>query len=240
MKVFITGSTDGLGKLAAQDLLAKGHEVLLHARNQKRADKIMQQLPNAMDVVIADLSNVEETTAMANEVNAFGSFDSIIHNAGVYHADRSLIFKVNLLAPYILTCLIQKPKRLIYMNSAMHLGGRFFTKDLMKGVSYSDSKLLLLVFANAVARKWPAVYVNSVNPGWVPTKMGGSGAPDDLQKGVDTQVWLAISNQSEALVTGKYFYHLKESTYNQLADDATKQEDLLHALAKISGIEFPS
>lgn len=237
MKVFITGSTDGLGKLAARDLLADGHEVLLHARNQKRADEIMQQLPDAVDVVVADLSNIQETIAMANKVNAFGSFDSIIHNAGVYRDERPLIFRVNVLAPYILTCLIQKPKRLIYMNSGLHQGGRFFTKDLAKGISYSDSKLLLLVLAKAVARKWPDVYVNSVNPGWVPTKMGGSGAPDDLQEGVNTQVWLAASNQ--ALVTGKYFYHMQESTYNQLADDVTKQEELLSALAKISGIEFP-
>ncbi len=240
MKVFITGSTDGLGKLAARDLLTERHEVLLHARNQKRADEIREKLPDAIDVVVADLANIEETTALAAKVNDFGQFDCIIHNAGLYHDDPSLIFRVNVLAPYILTCLVQKPKRLIYMNSGMHQGGRFSINDLAKGVSYSDSKLLLLLLAKAVARKWPDVYVNSVNPGWVPTKMGGKGAPDDLQEGVNTQVWLATSNEPQVLVTGKYFYHMQESTYNSLADDVNRQEDLLHALANISGIEFPA
>src|SRR6185295_15873830 len=99
------------------------------------------------------------------------------------------IYAVNTIAPYILTCLIKKPKRLIYLNSGMHQSGRPNLDNLKSGsISYSDSKLHVLLLSKAVARKWSGTYATAVDPGWVPTKMGGRGAPDDLQKGYETQV----------------------------------------------------
>jgi NAD(P)-dependent dehydrogenase (short-subunit alcohol dehydrogenase family) len=114
-------------------------------------------------------------------VNAIGKFDAVIHNAGVYQVSGKLIFSVNTLAPYILTCLIQKPKRLIYLSSGMHLQG---SANMEKNsYTYSDSKLHDVILSMAVARKWTDVYANAVDPGWVPTKMGGHGAPDNLERG---------------------------------------------------------
>ena len=72
-------------------------------------------------------------------------------------------------------------------------------------INYSDSKLHVMMLCKAVARKWSDVYANAVDPGWVPTKMGGRGAPDDLQKGYETQVWLAVSDDEKAKVSGRYF-----------------------------------
>lgn len=126
---------------------------------------------------------MEETKKLTESVNALGVFDAVIHNAGVYRASPKEIFAVNTLAPYILTCLIQKPKRLIYLSSGMHLQGHsklnVFTNEISR-ITYSDSKLHVLLLSMAVARKWPGVYSNAVDLGWVPTKMGGNGAPDDL------------------------------------------------------------
>ena len=106
-------------------------------------------------------------------------------------------------------------------------------------VSYSDSKLHVLMLSKAVARKWPEVYSNSVDPGWVPTKMGGKGAPDNLQKGYETQAWLAVSNDDKALVSGNYFHHQHQQSYNKQADDVVIQEKLIKALEEITGISFP-
>jgi hypothetical protein len=91
----------------------------------------------------------------------------------------------------------------------------------------------------AVARKWPEVFSNALDPGWVPTKMGGQGAPDDLHKGYETQVWLATTNDPKAQVTGRYFYHQKERRYNPQADDISAQERLLKLCGQITGIEMP-
>src|SRR5436853_6786511 len=211
-KIIITGSADGLGQLAAKALIAQGHQVVLHARNEKRGREALDKVPGAESVVPTDLGSIAEPKQLASKVNALGEFDAVIHNAGVYNASAEEIFAVNTLAPYILTCLIQRPKRLIYLSSGMHLQGRSklesFKTDISR-ITYSDSKLHVLILCMAVARRWPQVYANALNPGWVPTKMGGKGAPDDLQKGYETQVWLAVSNEEKSKISGRFFYHKK-------------------------------
>ncbi len=241
-KIFITGSSDGLGQLAAQALANQGHQVVLNARNPERAQWAKNKTPNAMAVVTGDLSVIDGIKKVVEEANALGPFDAVIHNAGVYQASSQEILTVNVLAPYILTCLIQRPKRLIYMSSGMHMQGKVNLESLKKDfprVSYSDSKLYLLLLCKAVARKWPEVYSNAVDPGWVPTKMGGPGASDDLQKGYDTQTWLAVSDDKKAMVRGRYFYHQAEHRNNALADDIHLQEKLLSICEEITGVPFP-
>jgi NAD(P)-dependent dehydrogenase (short-subunit alcohol dehydrogenase family) len=241
-RVFITGSADGLGQLAANALIAQGHQVVLHARNKKRGQDALHTVRGAEGVVTADLSNIDETKALASKVNDLGKFDAVIHNAGVYNASGEEIFSVNTLAPYVLTCLIQRPTRLIYLSSGMHLQGRSKLKSFKTNISritYSDSKLHVLMLCNAVARRWPQVYANAVDPGWVPTKMGGRGAPDDLQKGYETQVWLAVSNDDKAKVSGRYFHHQEESQHNPEADDVELQERFLDLCSEITGVSFP-
>ncbi|MCS3801189.1 SDR family NAD(P)-dependent oxidoreductase [Niastella sp. OAS944] len=240
-RIFITGSADGLGFLAARELINEGHQVVLHARNAQRTAETKRKLPQAEAVLTADLQSIEETNQLAATANALGTFDAVIHNAGVYQAAPQLIFAVNTLAPYILTSLINKPKRLIYLSSGMHMQGRPNFENFENGrISYSDSKLHVLMLSIAVARQWPGVYSNTVNPGWVPTKMGGHGAPDDLQKGYETQVWLATSNDDKATVSGRYFHHKKERPYNSTANDVKLQEELLHLCEKMTGVAFPN
>ena len=92
----------------------------------------------------------------------------------------------------------------------------------------------------AVARKWPDVYSNAVDPGWVPTKMGGRGAPDDLEKGYETQVWLAVSNDEKAKVSGRYLFHQKERHHNPEADDVQLGERFIKLCEEITGVSFPN
>lgn len=241
-RIFITGSADGLGLLAAKLLVAQGHSVVLHARNAERARQALEKIPQAEAALSADLSVMEEAIKLAGDVNALGRFDAVIHNAGVYQVSGKLIFAVNVLAPYILTCLIEKPGRLVYMSSGLHMQGAPHLSELSAGTpecSYSDSKLYDVMLAMAVARKWPEVYSNAVNPGWVPTKMGGPNAPDNLQDGVETQIWLATGNDGQAMVTGRYFHHQQEARFNPIAADIHVQDDLLTVCGLISGIRFP-
>ncbi len=241
-RILLTGSADGLGQLAAKSLADQGHQVVLHARNPERGRSAKQKVPGAEHVLSGDLSDIDETKNIAYEANALGQFDAVIHNAGVYQAPPMEIFMVNTIAPYILTCLIQKPKRLIYLSSGMHLQGRAnlesFKQDIPR-ISYSDSKLYVTMLCMAAARKWSGVFANAVDPGWVPTKMGGQGAPDDLQKGYETQTWLAVSNDSRAKISGRYFHHLIERRYNPQASDVMLQERFLSLCRDITGIPFP-
>jgi NAD(P)-dependent dehydrogenase (short-subunit alcohol dehydrogenase family) len=241
-KILITGSADGLGQLAAKSLADQGHQVVLHARNAERGQYASQIVSEAEHVITGDLSDIDETINVAKEANALGRFDAIIHNAGVYQAPARETFMVNTIAPYLLTCLIQKPGRLIYMSSNLHLQGRAnldsFKKESNR-ISYSDSKLYVTMLSMSVARKWSDVYSNAVDPGWVPTRMGGRGAPDDLQKGYETQTWLAVSNDRSAKVSGRYFHHRTERRYNPQAGDVDLQDRFLSLCGDITGIPFP-
>jgi len=240
--IFITGSADGLGLLAAKLLVEQGHEVVLHARNTERGQQAMHQVPGAKNILTGDLSSTEETKKLAEQANAWGTFDAVIHNAGVYQVSSEKIFAVNTLAPYVLTCLLHKPKRLVYLSSGMHLQGRANLEGFKNGhstITYSDSKLHVLMLAKVIARKWPGVYANAVDPGWVPTKMGGPGAPDNLQKGYETQAWLAVSDDPQVKVSGRYFFHQHEKRHNALADDVTLQDKFIALCAAITGVPFP-
>ena len=240
--IFITGSADGLGQLAARALSGQGHRVVLHARNVERGQYARDKVPGAEHVLIGDLSDLDETKAVARAANAWGRFDAVIHNAGVYRASPQEILAVNTLAPYILTCMIHKPNRLIYLSSGMHLQGRANLEHFGAAgsrISYSDSKLHVLMLCMAVARNWPDIYANAVDPGWVPTKMGGRSAPDDLQEGFETQTWLAVSDEPGAKISGRYFFHRVERPFNPYAGDVMLQERFLGTCEEITGVAFP-
>lgn len=244
-RILITGSTAGLGQLTAKYLIERGYKVVVHARNEERAKDVKRDLPEAEAVVIGDLANLDETKKLDSDINELGKFDVIIHNAGVYTASSEDIFKVNVLSPYILTSLVHKPSKLIYISSSMHLGGSLKIEEMKNSsdnISYSDSKLQILTFAMALARKWPDVQVNTVHPGWVPTRMGAESgtAPDNLREGYMTQVWLAEGIEKESQVSGKFFFHKKdELNFEPIIHDVSAQEALINELGEITGINFP-
>jgi NAD(P)-dependent dehydrogenase (short-subunit alcohol dehydrogenase family) len=254
-RVFITGSSDGLGQMAAKLLIEQGHSAVLHARNEKRGLEAMAAVPGAKAVVIGDLTSIAQTRKVAEQVNALGTFDAVIHNAGIgYREPRRIptedglphLFAVNTLAPYILTALIKKPKRLVYLSSGLHQGGDESLKDLawehrpwQGQQAYSDTKLHDVLLAFAVGRRWKDVLSNALEPGWVATKMGGAGATDDLDAGHRTQVWLAVSDDPAAMVTGEYFYHMQRRKPKPATRDVERQEALLEACNRFSGVELP-
>lgn len=254
-RVFITGSSDGLGRMAAQLLLEQGHQVVLHARNEQRGLDAMSAVPGAEVVLLADLSSIRQTKSLADQVNSLGPFDAVIHNAAVgYRTPRRITtedglsqeFAVNTLAPYILTTLIQRPKRLVYLSSGLHRGGDTSLEDLnwdnrpWRGQqAYSDTKFHDVLLAFAIARRWPDVLSNALEPGWVPTKMGGANAPDDLNEGYRTQVWLGVSDHPDAVVSGEYFYHMRPRSPLPATRETELQEKLIAACQRISGVSLP-
>jgi NAD(P)-dependent dehydrogenase (short-subunit alcohol dehydrogenase family) len=229
-----------LGRLAAQTLLDDGHEVVVHARNRERLTAVRDLLDRGAAAVVGDLAHPQQTRAVDGQVNDVGPMDAVIHNAGVYTGPH--VLPVNTVAPYLLTALIDRPQRLIYLSSSDHRSGR----TRLTGVdwsgrttgSYADSKLFVTTLAAAVGRLWPEVLSNAVDPGWVPTRMGGSGAPDDLRLGDLTQEWLATSEDPDARTSGGYWHHQRRLEPHPAVRDRRFQDQLLDDLAHVTATKL--
>jgi NAD(P)-dependent dehydrogenase (short-subunit alcohol dehydrogenase family) len=253
-RIFITGSTEGLGLAAARQLLSHGHHVMLHARNNDRAASVSELRSQGADIVVGDLSSGTEVKGIAAQVNDLGRMDAVIHNAGVYSVrDRgstpeghAFTFAINTLAPFILTALVERPDRLVFLSSGLHRGGEGSLTDIDwkkrswdAGKAYAESKLHVVALASALSRRWPDVFANAVDPGWVRTRMGGASAPVDLETGASTQSWLATSDESGAKVSGGYWHHMKVQAPASEASDPAFQDQLLDQLAELTGIVLP-
>jgi len=252
--IFVTGSSDGIGLETARQLVAGGHRVVLHARDEARAKDAAAAEPGAAGVAVGDLSVVAGMRQAAESAGELGPYDAIVHNAGVGGAAErhrtadgyERIFAVNVLGPYVLTALMPVPSRLIYLTSGLESVGRVNLDDLQwerrawNGMqAYSDSKLYDVLLAFAVARRYPQVRSNAVDPGWIKTKLGGGGATDELPIGARTQVWLAASDDSDAAVSGRYFKWQQELRANPEAYDVQLPEALLAACATLTDVALP-
>ncbi|KAJ5601590.1 hypothetical protein N7510_011124 [Penicillium lagena] len=251
-RIFITGSSDGIGLAAAKILSEQGHTVILHARNPDRAASTRKAVPKASAVLVGDLRSISETKSLAQEANAHKPFDTVIHNAGIgfgttssteITADKiSAVFAVNTLAPYILTCLMDRPtSRLLYMSSDSHYGGDESLRNVTQSHSYSDSKLHDVMLANAFARRWgQQIQVVSMHPGWVRTKMGGMSAPGGMDKPAKALAeWAVGSGQLAGLKSGTFFTTGGAQSAHPGAGNVAKQEELLRVCGEVSGVDVP-
>jgi NAD(P)-dependent dehydrogenase (short-subunit alcohol dehydrogenase family) len=252
-RVFITGTTEGLGRAAAQALMQQGHEVVLHARSSERAAALADLAPRALGTVVGDLSRAVEARSVAEQVNALGCMDAVIHNAGVYEEPsrgstpegHATTLAVNTLAPYTLAAMLERPARLVFLSSGLHRDGTGPLHDLdwtarpwNAARAYAESKLHVVALAFALARRWPEVLSNAVDPGWVRTRMGGRSAPVDLETGQRTQSWLAVSNEPAALVSGRYWHQQQQQAPASEALDTAYQDELLARLSELTSIEW--
>lgn len=253
-RVFITGSSTGPGLMAGQLLVEQGHDVVLHARSEARAREARTVRGRDVSVVIGDVSTIAAMRSVAAQANRLGPFDAVIHNVAVGYRERRIdtedglphLFAINTLAPYVLTALMEKPGRLVYLSSGMHRSADANLQDLTwkrrswgGAQAYAESKLHNVLLAFAMARRWPGVLSNALEPGWVATRMGGPGAPDDLDQGHRTQVWLAVGDGPAARVTGEYFYHMQRRAPNASSRDKALQDGLIDACRKLSGVALP-
>ncbi len=200
------------------------------------------------------MRSASETRRVADQVNAIGRMDAVIHNAGIYTAsDRgstpeghASILAVNTLAPFILTTLIERPARLVYLSSGLHRGGAGSLGDVDwkqrswdPAQAYAESKLQVVALAFFLARRWPKVLSNAVDPGWVRTRMGGASAPVDIDTGQRTQSWLAVSTDPEAMASGRYWHQLRPQQPAAEAMDASFQDELVARLGELTGVALP-
>ena len=229
--------------------------MVLHARNAERAEDARRALPKAEAVVIGDVETIAGAKDIASQANALGRFDAVIHNAAVgYHEGHHVtsdglphVFAINTLSAYILTALVEQPKRLVYLSSGMHHHANANLNDILwkkrrwnGSTAYAESKLHDAMLA---LPPLPGVGPASSRTRWSPVgcrpRWAAPARPTDIDQAHLTQVWLAASDDPKADVTGQYFYHLKCMEPNAQAQDPALQDRLIAICAEISGVPLP-
>ena len=256
MRILITGSSDGLGLLTAKLLCSRSHTVTLHARNASRASDALSACPSAHNCLTGDLSTIAGIKAFAQEANKHGPYDAVMHNAGLYlggfrETEDGLpsLVAVNTVAPYLLTCLMDKPSRLIFVSSGLHQNGNAALTDItwqQRGEAqwgngaqgYADSKLHNIMFGFAFARRY-GIPTASVDPGWVKTKMGGPNAMDDLDAAVETFAMVCVGEGGAKGKQTGHYYQMKERGFREEAKDVETQVKLLKTLEEVTGVKVP-
>ena len=240
--ILVTGASAGLGLASATALADQGHDVVLHARNAWRMRE-HPVLARMHGVVYGDLSSLDATIQVAEGANEIGAFDAVIHNAGGLRGPE--VLAVNTIAPYVITALMA-PRRSIYLSSSMHFSGSTILGAPkafdVRGRShpYEDSKLYVTTLAMAVAARQQDMLSHAVDPGWVPTRMGGPGAPDSIAEGHLTQTWLATADEPEiAHRTGGYWYRRGTRSPHKAARDPHFQSQLVGELERSTGLVLP-
>lgn len=254
-RIFITGSSDGLGQAAAKILSEQGHNVFLHARNSQRASQAQAAIPKAQGVIVGDLSTVADLKKLAADANKAGPFDAVVHNAGLglstsgeKTADGvAQIFAVNSMAPFVLTALMDKPKRLLYVSSGLHQGGDASLEDVgwnnrqfVPSQAYNDTKMHNVLLAKAVAKRWPDVQSSALDPGWVKTKLGGSSAPGSLDPPAKMIAAYAAGHSVAGDKSGVYLNPGGVGGPHDATEKAEKQDRLLKIYEEISGVSLPA
>ncbi len=229
--ILITGSTDGIGKLAAIKLAQDGHQIYLHGRNSDKLTRVIAELKTitgnqSIDGFVSDFSSLTQVKIMADNINnKLSKIDILINNAGVFKSTESqtedgidVRIVVNYYASYLLTTLLidklkaSNQSKIINLSSAAQSSVSMGLLDGSLTVSdqeaYAQSKLSLLMWSYHLAKQEPSIAVVALNPGslldtnMVREAYGKSWSSAD--KGADIIYDLAITHLSED-IDGKYF-----------------------------------
>ncbi|OAN64364.1 short-chain dehydrogenase [Balneola sp. EhC07] len=229
--ILITGSTDGIGKLAATKLAKNGHQIILHGRNSEKLENTISEIKeitnnDRVSGFVSDLSDFDSIKKMiANISNEFSSIDVLINNAGVLKSSieqnqdgLDMRFAVNYLAPYLLThglLTILKNSdspRIINLSSAaqatVSMDALVGKEHISSNEAYAQSKLALTMWSFSFAQNHPEITTIAVNPGsLLNTKMVKEAYGrhwSSADKGADILVELVVS-EKHAANNGKYF-----------------------------------
>ena len=254
-KVLITGSSAGIGQAAAVALVGQGHEVVLHARSEQRAEQALAAVPGAAGVVVADLASFQETRGLVTQAEKFGRYDTVVLNAGLglKHATEreltadgnELMFQVNTLSAYLVTALLAQPRRLIFVSSAVAVNGvldlddpNYAHRPFDGWQAYQDTKLQLILLALGVGRRWSMESL-AFDPGWVSTQMtlrNGDTAPLTAEHAGDRLARLVTTGDlpPDSYATERAWRPGKDE------NDPERQDGLLALCARLTGVTLPA
>ena len=194
----VTGSNTGIGKATAAGLASLGAEVIMVCRNKEKGEKargqiIRQSKNNAVHLLIADLSSMNEVRDLSKEIHLkFNKIDVLINNAGLITLLRQSTvdkyeyqFAVNYLSNFLLVHLLldllikSASSRIINVSSGVHRGVDVNFNDLHSEKEYNPhqvygmSKLAQILFTYKLSKllEGKNITINALSPGVVATNL---------------------------------------------------------------------
>src|SRR5215217_2108684 len=249
--VLVTGATDGIGEEVARRLAAMGARVIVHGRSREKAEAARERT-GAAGVAVADLASFAQVRAMVADLRSrHERLDGLVNNAGIGYGTAPArdsrtedghepTWQVNFLSAFLLTEALRPALaggRVVHVSSGVHSSGEVDLEqpDEPRFASpYAQSKIALVMLAREQGERWRGeVDVNACSPGWIATKMGGSGG-GALADGADTPVWL-LTEPSLDRVTGRYFWQRREEEPNAQVEDADARRRLIELARAATG-----
>jgi NAD(P)-dependent dehydrogenase (short-subunit alcohol dehydrogenase family) len=254
--ILVTGSTAGIGEELARRLVERDTRVIVHGRTPARAESAIERIGGG-EPAVADLASFAQVRAMIEDVlGRFGELGGLVNNAGIGYGTaprqgqrtedgHEPTWQVNFLSAFLLTIGLQDAlaggggSRVVHMSSGVHSSGSVDLEhpDEPRYASpYAQSKIALAMLAREQGERWRPlrVDVNACSPGWIGTKMGGSGG-GSLAEGVDTPLWLLTEPQL-AGSTGRYFWQRREEDPNPQVEDVVARARLWELAERSVGL----
>lgn len=213
-RALVTGANRGIGFAIAKDLIEKGYEVFFGSRDFDKGKQAADQIGGIpLQIDVANKASIQKA------INESGDIDILVNNAGILGSgsifddpeDFEASMAIMVTGPFELMRLTtphmikNKYGRIVNVSS----GWGAFSDGVAGPGAYGLAKAALNALTVSAARSLPkSVKVNSMCPGWVRTRMGGTGASRSPQEGADTAVWLATLPDSGP--TGGFFRDRKQ------------------------------
>lgn len=233
-KVFITGSTRGIGFTTAKGYLQEGANVILNGRDEDRLRHVVEDLqelyPGRVEGIFADITTPEGTDRTVSFVSdKFGSLDILVCNLGngkpssknvLEAAEWTRFYDVNVIGNVSILDKIYPLLKLPDFASVVLISSIVAKQNASAPIGYAAAKQAILVITKYLSKQWASdgIRVNCVMPGNIKFEGGRweeliAGDPDGVEKYINNNVPMKRFGKPEEIADAILFLSSSRASF---------------------------